>query len=493
MTSGVPFSESEVKRLCYLYIDQNKTVPEIVKMLNIEFWDGVKVRTQRTIESKLFSMKITKGYRSNVKGKVFRGMTAKIVDLKKRGFSYVEVSDKLGVPVGTVKSTISQIKSTDKKQKLQQQLVAENNQTLAQMETQDELLRRIDALEKCLIKERATNQLIVDTIKTSTRALKPAQVPNIIIHRGMHKPETAMLELGDLHCGEKIVKEEVANVTEFNFDLFMERTDILCAGILECVDIQRSKIPIDTIDINVNGDIVTGEDIYLGQNRNIDLPLVKQTMEGANVLTTRLIQPLSKFFKKVRIRAVWGNHGRPSRPGQFHPKTNFDYIAYQFMFEQLRAQKNVEFYIAECPLMLFRLPEAPDWLHLLSHGDEVRGSMGLPYYGLERDHGRYVQLFGQAINYWHLGHHHSRASIDIPYGERIVNGSYVGGSDLSVFKMKTKSQPKQLLFGFNNSRGITWRYDIKLAPMEKLVADSNMIYTPTYNENNLLSNKGRKK
>jgi hypothetical protein len=350
--------------------------------------------------------------------------------------------------------------------------------------TKEELIKNIKALSDQLTKAKAINEIIVDTVKASVAILPKFKVPDIIIRKGQHRPEVAMLDFGDVHVGERVIKEDVANVTEYSFDKFLERMDVLRQGIIECIDIQRSKIPINTLIINMLGDIVTGEDIYLGQNRSIDMELTKQTFEGAHYISEKLIAPMAKLFNKVRIHAVWGNHGRPSRPGQFHPKTNFDYIVYRFLYEQYRNQPNVELHIAECPLMVYTLPEAPNYTHLISHGDEVNRYMSIPFYSMSRDMGRYVQLFNMPIHYWHLGHHHQSAKIDMPYGEQLVNGAFTGGSELSVFKMKTKSRPKQLLFGFNDTRGKTWSYDIQLTGMDVPVRDSRGFYTPTY--------KGRK-
>jgi hypothetical protein len=102
--------------------------------------------------------------------------------------------------------------------------------------------------------------------------------------------------------------------------------------------------------------------------------------------------------------------------------------------------------------------------------------------------GKSVQMFNMPIHYWHLGHFHSSAKIDMAYGEQLINGAWTGGSELSIFKLKTKNRPKQLLFGFNNTRGITWRYDLQLTPYEVPQKDSSGFFT-AWNKEDLLPSK----
>jgi len=479
--SGIRWANNEIKDMRKLYIVKNMSSEETARHLNEKYWKGENVRTWRAIEHKARTSGMKKREHSKYAYGRITPVHNKIWQLYKNNVKLDEISKLCSIPLGTVKSAIHYMKNCTMMNQVKLIDSKLSKDEIADVKTKQELINNIQDLERQLTRAKATTSVIVDAISTVVKDLPPIKVPTFIIKKGMHKPETAMLELGDIHVGEKVLKQDVANVAEYDFDKFIKRMEILRDGIIECIDIQRSKIPIDTLDINMLGDIVTGEDIYLGQNRNIDMELTKQTFEGAHALSELLLSPMCAYFKKVRVRAVWGNHGRGwGRPGQVHPRTNFDYIVYRFLNEQYKNQSNIEFYIAECPLMLYILPEAPKYTHLISHGDEVGRWMSIPFYGIQRDMGRYVQLFNTNIHYWHMGHHHSAAKIDMPYGEQIVNGTFVEGTELSVLKMKTKSRPKQLLYGFNNSRGITWRYDIQLSPMVNMVQDSDGIFTPTF-------------
>lgn len=811
-TRFIPYSEEEKASIKKWFVDENKIVFDICDLVNKKYHNGKKVRTYRSVESIIKRMHIKKRDYSFYDEGVLSEKKKRIWYCKnKLNWSNGKIADNLNIPVGTVKSTLSYFKhSTLLKELKQMDSVIDSSPEIKEQKTKDSLLGEISTLEKQLEKERSITTILVDTAKNCMIKLKRVPIiPNVIIKPGMHKPETAMLNLSDLHIGECIIKKDAANMEEYNFNVFLRRLDCLVQGVIECIEIERSKIPINILDINGLGDFVTGEDIYLGQARSIDMPLVKQTFTGAEVLATRFFLPLLKVFNKIRFRAVWGNHARcfsedtlllteegyktyrelkigmnvvtlnmktdvcewnpienisifenddkmvkfktktlealvtpdhdmvvisnwkrsykkeivynkrkaiefcktnsafnmlssasfvqkefdisdnwlellgwilsdgsieksgkylqvriyqskpqfvkeirillqkmkipfsegkfnnhvkqilgkllknplkygyifyiksstfknkiiellgkeksinkwmfslsdrqvkvllkaiekgdgdgtgtiwgkvdflrklqallvthgisasinkhPSgsylwvrkfknktfqtvnkervsivpykgiswcvtvknhtlftsyngkplitgntgRPGTHHPRTNFDYFLYRLLQTRFADIKQLEFYIAECPIMLYTLPEAPNWTHLITHGDEVNRYMGTPFYGIQRDHGKYTQMAGMNIHFWHSGHGHSGAKIDIPFGQQIVNGSFVGGSELSIFKMKTRNQPKQSLFGFNNTRGITWQRDIQLEPHKKLEKSDQGIFTPVWSE-----------
>lgn len=477
---GFEWSKGETKCLKEEYLINKKSVSEVMNILNEKFWKGKPVRRYKAVELKINRMGYNKGRHSSYGAGKINPKQKQIWELKKiGGYSDVQIAESLKIPVGTVKSTLNYLKEhTMLNEVLIDNIRMSKDDGYQKMQTSKELMNQISLLQKENNRLKAVTSIMVESMQTVIAKLPPIRVPEIIIKKGMHKPENAILELGDIHIGEKTVKGDVANASEYDFDKFVKRLTVLRDAIYECIDIHRSKIPINTLDINVLGDLVAGENIYIGQMRDIDRSLMEQVFEGAHELSEKLLTPMCKLFNKVNVRCVYGNHGRTGKPGEFSSKTNFDYISYRFLKQVFANQSNIEFFISECPLMLFKLPEAPKFTHLMSHGSEINSWMSIPFYGLQRDAGKYVQLFNMPIHYLHMGHFHNKATLDVPYGELLLNGNFPGGSDLSIFKMKTKSRPKQLLFGFNNTYGITWRYDIYLAPLEDMKLDRKGIYTP---------------
>ena len=167
-----------------------------------------------------------------------------------------------------------------------------------------------------------------------------------------------------------------------------------------------------------------------------------------------------------------GNHGRPGQRGDNSPYTNFDRLFYWGLQKSLENQSNVKVFISESPSMIVQHGEK---IFLLNHGDAVRGWMGIPYYGLERMYRRLPDLYNMIIHYELIAHHHEAANLA---DKMIINGTLVGGSDLSVNKMLKSSVPSQKIFYFHPKHGINRESNLKLAEIPKLVADAQGIFTP---------------
>ena len=351
----------------------------------------------------------------------------------------------------------------------------------------DILRERIKMLEKVLkqykskdVKKATTTEIITELFESSLATL-PKEIKMIPINRPVgkiFKPQVACLDLGDWHMGQVVDPNLTGGITEYSFDIFKHRLRLLRDSIIEIMELERSKIPIDTLYINGLGDFVTGEHIYLNQPYQIDRAAIDQVVEGSQFWVEEFFIPLLKVFKKVRMYAVAGNHGRVGQKGEYNYKTNWDYMFYKFVETMLTGQKRFEMFTSESSMMIYEYPEAPDYKHLIAHGDEVRSWMGIPFYGLERFTSRVISLYNIPINYVHIGHHHRKCDIDIAHGELMINGSAVGGSVYSVKDLQVATPAKQLFYGFSPSRGKTWQYDLVLSKIKILKADSNHVYTP---------------
>jgi len=186
-----------------------------------------------------------------------------------------------------------------------------------------------------------------------------------------------------------------------------------------------------------------------------------------------VILGLAAEFNKVEIFAVQGNHGRPSEKGSNHYLTNFDYILYRIMQLMLRPQTNVKMYVSESPEMVVR---NGDFNFHLSHGEHVRSYSGTPYYGMDRKYRKLSGLYNMIIDYQLQGHFHSPAQLS---EHIIVNGSMVGGDDLSINQLSVATLPSQKLFYFHQKHGINRMSDLFLDTKPSLkVDDLSGVYTP---------------
>jgi hypothetical protein len=74
-----------------------------------------------------------------------------------------------------------------------------------------------------------------------------------------------------------------------------------------------------------------------------------------------------------------------------------------------------------------------------------------------------------------VGHFHQPASIGD--SKVLLNGSLVGGSELSINRMGLTNLPSQKLFYFDKKHGINRETNLHLADPVQLEADENGIFT----------------
>ncbi len=100
---------------------------------------------------------------------------------------------------------------------------------------------------------------------------------------------------------------------------------------------------------------------------------------------------------------------------------------------------------------------------VLNHGDDVRGSMGLPWYGIERRTRRLVGLgavTGDIPNYFCYGHFHTHTTQQHTTGEVVVNGSWPATDEYAIEQLGAVGEPNQVLFGIHENHGMTWRLPV---------------------------------
>jgi len=336
------------------------------------------------------------------------------------------------------------------------------------------LLKKINTLEARERNQESERDFISNCIVDAAGVAQATSIPKKVKVKGQRdKEEVAMLEFSDLQMGTAREPTRTAGLGYYDKDEFIVRLDKLAQSVIEIVEIQRKGgIKCDHLVINGLGDYVEGETVYPGQGFNVDADLIEQVFVLGEAVVQRLFLPLCEVFPTVEMFAVEGNHGNAGRFGS--ERTNWDLVCEMWWAARMQAQKNFKMYVSASPFCLYQQFED---LHLISHGSEVKSYNRIPFYGLERAHGRYMALTGQFIHFFHVGHHHNLADIDLMFGKDIINGSFTGGTEYSIGKMQKSNHPKQMFFGLNKNHQ-TWKYDIFLADIPRLQPDERGIFTP---------------
>lgn len=379
----------------------------------------------------------------------------------------------------------SKLKTFPGEQLANERAEAANGQAEAWEGQRTIIVRENQRLRKQIQHLRATNELMIEAMEESIVRLPAFMPPKPHVAKsGDRTPQVLMLDISDVHGGELVRPEDTAGLGGYNFETCKGHMDTLCESVLSISDDQRAaKIPLPKLVTNWLGDIVTSEDIYMGQGRDIDRILVDQIVQLASELSQRVLYPFCQYFPEVVANAVWGNHGRIGRKGTHHKRTNADYLLYHFIRQTMQHVENFKMRISLSSFMGYVLEEDPSRPHLIAHGDKIKRYMSVPYYGLDRWDARMVSLTQVPWAFTHLGHHHRKASIDAPHGERIMNGSWVGASEFSIDVLQEGNQPKQYLMGLSPEWGKTFSYDIYFEKgRRKLEVDGRGLFTPIWEE-----------
>ena len=155
-------------------------------------------------------------------------------------------------------------------------------------------------------------------------------------------------------------------------------------------------------------------------------------------------------------------------------------------------QEGISFNI---PRAKFCMAEIMSQKILMTHGEQAKSWMGIPFYGLSRLESKYKNIidgtkkvtevldlldksgidqenteavvkfvynYVRNFQYQIVGHFHAAASLETNGGGKIiVNSSFVGGDDYSINDLVSANEPSQKFFGMSHE-GMTWSYDINL-------------------------------
>jgi hypothetical protein len=352
------------------------------------------------------------------------------------------------------------VMSESKEEEFEEESWQEEYEEKIQAEKEKAIKQKEKRLLNTLLKERAKTEIMIETVRECISAFPaPKAVKEKPVRKDREKEE-ALLLFSDAQLGEEIKLEDTNGFGEYNVDIFKSRMDYLSDEIRRIAEVQQTNI--ERLNIFMLGDNVDGLGIYRGQDHHLDVLVVDQVLIGAEQIAKNLIECLSTF-ERIRIWGIVGNHGRVGKKGEYPTTVNWDYVLYKMLEKMLENYSDrIEWII---PKSNWCIADVCGQNFLLIHGDTIKGWNGLPYYGIDRADSRLKTMLaskGQNFRYMCLGHHHNPADIDSPAGEKILNGTMVGGSDFSINILHTSSRPSQWYFGVKPKKGITWRYKILL-------------------------------
>jgi hypothetical protein len=238
--------------------------------------------------------------------------------------------------------------------------------------------------------------------------------------------------------------------------------------IVRITKIQRRDHPVRKCVVPMLGDMVEGVDIFPGQQWLIDSTLYAQVFRTTPNILADFLRYLARFFEEVEVWAVDGNHGRIGRKGLFGPEDNADKMVYRVTELLLQDEPRVTWNIADYSgeRSWYKVLEIGNYSALLIHGDQIRGAMGYPFYGL----GKKVHSWGSGglgedsgFKDVMLGHWHQLAMIPMNFRKVWQNGSTESTNTFASEMLAAQSKPSQwLLFVEPEVGRVTASYGVDL-------------------------------
>jgi len=310
-------------------------------------------------------------------------------------------------------------------------------------------------------KRLALQDRITETLRDGMKVLPVAPyVPIQTVDRTVEMEHSVLL-FGDPHIGEDVSFEQVGGINNYNFGEFVRRLQFLADTIIKLKRTHLKNYNLPKLWILGLGDFVCGT-IHNELIESSHTTVMEWCLGGATVIS-QFIRDMAANFEEVEFVGVVGNHGRMTKEIRYKNQyVNWDHVLYQMLTLALKDQSNVKFDLPKC---FYRVREINGHKFLILHGDNIRGWAGIPWYGIDRAVHRLSELLasqGEFFEYVAMGHFHNTAFLDRVKGEKIINGSFIGGNEYSLGKMFTSAEPKQVFMGIHKRVGVSWRFPINL-------------------------------
>lgn len=316
-------------------------------------------------------------------------------------------------------------------------------------------------VSKAHVKESGLFQAAVSEIEARCKIFTPLP-SQVKAGKKQQIIEDLVLHLSDGHHDSVVTKAQTGGLEEYNFPISCARAEKLVNTIIEWSQSSLSNFHFQTLWILANGDHTSGE-IHGHEKRSYFKNQFKNSL-AIGQLHGMMFRDLAAHFEKINCVYVPGNHGRRTAKKDHHgAHENWDYLV----------AKTAQLHCSDIENISFLIPNAFSVNLLinghgmnLSHGDDVRGSLGLPVYGMMRRQKSLLALQGISghnnIRYFAMGHHHTACSLSDGEGEFITNGAWLATDAFSYNAFSGYRDPCQILHGMHHKYGISWRLPVRL-------------------------------
>lgn len=267
-------------------------------------------------------------------------------------------------------------------------------------------------------------------------------------------PGVPTVMLSDLHWGERVRKEQVGGVNEFNLAIARRRLQQVIQTAIGLSRILDSEMRYPGLVLPLGGDMIGGNihDELAATNELNTMPTLLDLYRHLVALITLSADTYGNVF----IPCVCGNHDRDTKKtwAKDRQHTSFGWLLYQFLALHFASDARVTFYVPDNADALFRVYGLR---YLLTHGDQFKagdsiiGPIGPITRGEQKKLSRYSAV-GDEYDVMIFGHWHQRM-----ISSRLRGNSSLKGFDEYAAQGNFKFEPpSQNYFMTHPDHGITF-------------------------------------
>jgi hypothetical protein len=332
--------------------------------------------------------------------------------------------------------------------------------------TQERNLERRRA--KANAKVEGLFRAMADEVENAVRPMKPLpKATNPFSKKGKIE-EHCVMHLSDGHHDQVVVPEECGGLERYDFPISCCRAERYVDTVLQWTQqTLASNFRFPVLNVLAYGDFTSGE-IHGAAERSYYRNQFKNCC-AIGQLHAGMYRDLAPHFEQVNVVYVPGNHGRRSRKKDYHgAHNNWDFLVAKLAQLYCADHENISFLIPDCFSVNLDINGVG---FNVSHGDDVRGALGIPYYGLQRRQRNMSALAhlsdGPRVRYYVVGHFHRAGMLGDVDGELIINGPWPATDAYAYESLSAYTEPNQWVHGVNPKYGITWRLDAKIKDAER--------------------------
>ena len=242
-------------------------------------------------------------------------------------------------------------------------------------------LKQKDQILNTYRKEHGKLEVFFRQIMDSIDPITP--LPKIKIEEmKASNPINLVMHITDSHMGAVQDPDEIEGFNIFSPDICEKRCIGFSRAFIEWTKMLRNSYKINKCHVLMTGDLISG-DIHDELRITNAFPVPEQCVRSAQV-HAKQIALLAPYFNEIIVEFLTeDNHSRLTAKPQAKEagKNSFNYIVGILLETYLRKHKNIDFHLHA---MNSKVVHVSTRNYLLKHGHDIRGWMGVPWYGVER-------------------------------------------------------------------------------------------------------------